>query len=96
MSKVCVDKQRMSIIFDALGNPVRLKILSIIGETERPLHIKAVARSLKMDYAAIYRHVTILKQAGLLQVFEVGRSRILAPLHREVLDQIFRLVEDLF
>jgi len=78
-----------------LGNPIRLEILSIISETERPLHIKAVAKILKMDYAAVYRHVGILKKAGLVQIFEVGRSRVLSPLHAEVINQIFTLVEQL-
>jgi len=82
-------------LFNALGNPVRLKILSIISETKRPLHIKAVAKTLEMDYGAVYRHVDTLKKAGLLQVFEVGRSRVLAPLHAEILSQIFVLAQQI-
>ena len=79
-----------SIVFAALSNPTRLKILSIISETKRPLHIKAVAQTLKMDYAAIYRHITVLKKANLLQIFEVGRSRVLSPLHVEVVKQLIQ------
>lgn len=81
---------RASIVFAALGNPTRLKILSIISETKRPLHIKAVAQTLKMDYAAIYRHIAVLKKANLLQIFEVGRSRVLSPLHVEVVKQFIQ------
>ena len=79
---------RVSIVFAALRNPTRLKILSIINETKKPLHIKAVAITLKMDYAAVYRHVTVLKKANLLQIFEVGRSRVLSPLHVEAVEQL--------
>jgi DNA-binding transcriptional ArsR family regulator len=50
---------RVSVVFAALSNPIRLKILSIISETKRPLHIKAIAQKLKMDYAAIYRHIAV-------------------------------------
>jgi hypothetical protein len=32
-----------------------------------------------MDYAAIYRHVHVLRTARLLEVYEVGRSRVLTP-----------------
>ncbi len=78
----------VSIIFAALSNPTRLKILSIISETKRPLHIKAIAQKLRMDYAAIYRHIAVLKEANLLQIFEVGRSRVLSPLHAEVVKQL--------
>ena len=66
---------QVSAIFSALGSPTRLKIVEIIGETERPLHIKAVAKMLKKDYAAVYRHVQVLEKSGLLEVYEVGRSR---------------------
>jgi len=81
---------RISKVFNALGNPVRLRIVSIVSETERPLHIKAVAKILKMDYAAVYRHVEVLREAGLLQIYEVGRSRVLSILH---IDDVKRLLE---
>jgi DNA-binding transcriptional ArsR family regulator len=92
-AKSHIEQKILSGLFNALGNPVRLKILSIISETKRPLHIKAVAKTLEMDYGAVYRHVEILKKAGLLQVFEVGRSRVLAPLHADVLSQILVLAQ---
>jgi DNA-binding transcriptional ArsR family regulator len=79
-----------STIFAALSNPTRLRILSIITETQRPLHVKAVAKTLKIDYAAIYRHITVLKKANLLQIFEVGRSRVLSPLHVEAVKTLIQ------
>lgn len=93
--KVEADIAHLSTVFDALGNPVRLKILQLVSETKRPLHIKAVARTLRMDYAAIYRHVNVLKKAGLVQIFEVGRSRVLSPLHSEALSQLFTLAQNM-
>jgi DNA-binding transcriptional ArsR family regulator len=86
---------RVSVVFAALSNPIRLKILSIISETKRPLHIKAIAQKLKMDYAAIYRHIAVLKKANLLQVFEVGRSRVLSPLHVKVVKQLIQQADDI-
>ena len=80
----------VSKVFNALSNPVRLRIVSIVSETERPLHIKAVAKILKMDYAAVYRHVEVLREAGLLQIYEVGRSRVLSILH---IDYVKKLLE---
>ncbi len=78
----------LSKVFDALGSPVRLRILELVRETKRPLHIKAVANMLEMDYGAVYRHVEVLKRAGLLQIFEVGRSRVLSVSHSELLSQL--------
>lgn len=83
------EDEDLSLIFKALGNPIRLRILSIIAGTKRPLHIKAISKELKMDYAAVYRHIDTLKKAGLVQIFEVGRSRVISPLYAEELNQIF-------
>jgi len=94
-SKSQVEKKGLFTVFDALGNPIRLRILSIINETKRPLHIKAVAKILQMDYGAVYRHVEILKKTGLVQIFEVGRSRVLSPLHADVMNQIFTLAQQI-
>lgn len=87
------ETDRISKVFNALSNPTRLRILSIVSETKRPLHIKAVARILKMDYAAVYRHVEVLKEAGLLQIYEVGRSRVLSPLHVEEVGKLLESAE---
>lgn len=76
--------QRVSGILSALGNPTRLRIVELISEVKRPLHIKAVAKMLKKDYAAVYRHVKVLQRNGLLEVYEVGRSRVLYPKNIEL------------
>lgn len=79
--------RRVSQVLKALSNVVRLKILLILAETKRPLHIQAVARNLGMDYGAVYRHVKVLKEAYLLEVYEVGRSRVLSPTNMELVKQ---------
>lgn len=55
----------------------------MLMDSKKPLHITAVASNLKMDYGGVHRHVEVLRNAGLLQVFEVGRSRVLSPLNIE-------------
>lgn len=79
------DLKSASTTFAALGNSVRLRILLMLIDSKKPLHITAVASNLKMDYGGIYRHIEVLRDAGLLQVYEVGRSRVLSPLNVEVL-----------
>jgi DNA-binding transcriptional ArsR family regulator len=88
------DINKVSAVFGALSHPTRIKILLITGETKKPLHIKAVAKILKADYAAIYRHIEVLKRANLLEVYEVGRSRVLSPLHMDVVNQIIQLTKE--
>ena len=87
--------EHLSAVFTALGNPVRLRILQLVSETKKPLHIKAVAIALQMDYAAVYRHVDILKKAGLVQIFEVGRSRVLSLLYADLIKKIFALAQQI-
>jgi DNA-binding transcriptional ArsR family regulator len=72
-------------MFGALGNPVRLRILLMLMDSAKPLHITAVASNLKKDYGGVYRHVEILRNAGLIQVYDVGRSRVLSPLNVETI-----------
>ncbi|MGB9684233.1 MAG: ArsR/SmtB family transcription factor [Candidatus Bathyarchaeales archaeon] len=87
------ETSKIAFIFEAFGNPVRFKILTLVSETERPLHIKAVAKILKMDYAAVYRHVKILERSGLLGIYEVGRSRVLYSKNAEIVKQIIELAK---
>ena len=82
------DLKSASTMFGALGNPVRLRILLMLMDSKKPLHITAVASNLKMDYGAVYRHVEVLRDAGLIQVYEVGRSRVLSPLNSEIVREL--------
>jgi DNA-binding transcriptional ArsR family regulator len=82
---VSEDLKSASTMFGALGNPVRLRILLMLMESTKPLHITAVASNLKMDYGGVYRHVEVLREAGLIQVYDVGRSRVLSPLNSELI-----------
>ena len=81
------DLKSASNTFGALGNPVRLRILLMLMDSAKPLHITAVASNLKMDYGGIYRHVEVLREANLIQVYDVGRSRVLSPLNGELVKE---------
>ncbi len=89
--------QQVSAIFSALGSPTRLKIIELVSETQRPLHIKAVAQVLKKDYAAVYRHVGVLQDSGLVGVYEVGRSRVIylqnANLVKQCVDTVKNMLQ---
>ena len=77
-----------SEVFGALGNAIRIQILLMLMESKKPLHITAVASNLKMDYGGVYRHVEVLRDAGLIQVYEVGRSRVLSPMNTETVKDL--------
>lgn len=84
---------QLSSIFGALGSPTRLRIIEIIRKTERPLHIKAVAQMLKRDYAAVYRHIGVLENCGLIGVYEVGRSRVIYLKKAELVKECVGIVQ---
>lgn len=87
------DISQVSKVSSALGNPTRIRIVDLISETKRPLHIKAVAEIMKKDYAAVYRHVKVLQGSGLLEVYEVGRSRVLYPKNVELFKQFVQVAK---
>lgn len=82
---------RVSRIFNALGNETRVRILRLINKTKRPLHIKAIAEALNLDYAALYRHVKVLQRSGLLVIYEVGRSRVVSLKNSESTEQLLNI-----
>ncbi|MEM2319930.1 MAG: winged helix-turn-helix domain-containing protein [Candidatus Bathyarchaeia archaeon] len=85
--------RKVSNIFGAIGNVVRLRILLLVNESERPLHIKAVAKILKRDYAAVYRHVKVLEKSGLIRIYEVGRSRVLQAQNAEAFKKLVEIAK---
>ena len=87
------DISRVSSVLSALGNPTRLRIVELINETKRPLHIKAVAEILKKDYAAVYRHVKVLQRNELSKVYEVGRSRVIYLKNGDLIRECVRIAK---
>ena len=63
-------------LFQSLSSVPRMRILNLLLLTEKPVHIKGISRTLKLDYAATYRHIENLKKANLISIYEVGRSRV--------------------
>ncbi len=86
---------RTAGLMNALGNPTRMRIVLLVGETQRPLHIKAIAEVLGRDYAAVYRHIKILQKSGLLEIYEVGRSRVISLKRGKVVQEFIEFAKKL-
>ncbi len=65
--------QMRAQIAKALANPVRLRILDILKE--RKLSVNEIAQAINFDQSTISKHLSILKQAGLLNVEIKGNKR---------------------
>lgn len=60
--------------FAALADPTRRRILRLVGG--RPRAAGELAEAFPVSRPAVSKHLRVLRQAGLLDVDRVGRSRI--------------------
>jgi DNA-binding transcriptional ArsR family regulator len=64
----------------ALGHPLRLKVLQVLGESERPMTNRELAASLSVDPGHLHFHVRMLHRAGLIELANVaGREKPYRP-----------------
>jgi DNA-binding transcriptional ArsR family regulator len=64
----------------ALGHPLRLKVLQVLGESEKPLTNRELAASLSVDPGHLHFHVRMLQRAGLIELANVaGREKPYRP-----------------
>jgi len=60
----------------ALGHPLRLKVLQVLGETAEPLTNRELAQRLSVDPGHLHFHVRMLNRAGLIELAETtGREK---------------------
>lgn len=60
-------------VFKAIADPTRREILGMIAH--RSLNVNAVTEKFDVSRAAIYKHMKILAECGLLEVKQKGRER---------------------
>lgn len=65
-------------VFDALGDPVRRRILELLGDGEQPAGAVATAvhRQFGISQPAASQHLRVLREAGLVTVRPDGTRRI--------------------
>lgn len=60
-------------VFQAIADPTRREILGMIAH--RSLNINSVTEQFDVSRAAIYKHMKILTECGLLEIKQQGRER---------------------
>ena len=64
----------------ALGHPLRLKVLQVLGESEKPLTNRELAASLSVDPGHLHFHVRMLHRAELIELADAaGREKPYRP-----------------
>jgi DNA-binding transcriptional ArsR family regulator len=61
-------------VFEALGDPTRRRILSLLGEGDRS--VREIADALPVSRPAVSKHLRLLKAAGLVTEEARGTRRI--------------------
>jgi DNA-binding transcriptional ArsR family regulator len=60
-------------VFQAIADPTRREILNMVSQ--QSLNVNAVSGNFDVSRAAIYKHVKILTECGLLVIKQQGRER---------------------
>ena len=60
-------------VFQAIADPTRREIINMISK--KPLNVNAVAENFDVTRTAIYKHLKILVQCGLVNIRQQGRER---------------------
>jgi DNA-binding transcriptional ArsR family regulator len=76
--------------FQAIADPTRRKILHMIAE--KPLNINTVAAHFSVSRTAVYKHLKILMECGLIEIRQCGRLRY-CEAHPEKLIEVANWLE---
>jgi DNA-binding transcriptional ArsR family regulator len=69
----------------ALGHPLRLKVLQVLGESAAPLTNRELASRLSVDPGHLHFHVRMLYRAGLIELANVdGREKPYRPVAKHL------------
>lgn len=60
-------------VFQAIADPTRREILNMVAH--QPLNVNTVAGNFEVSRTAIYKHMKILTECGLIVVTQQGRER---------------------
>jgi DNA-binding transcriptional ArsR family regulator len=69
----------------ALGHPLRLKVLQVLGESDKALTNRELAQRLSVDPGHLHFHVRMLHRAGLIELAETdGREKPYRPVAKHL------------
>jgi DNA-binding transcriptional ArsR family regulator len=88
-----LDAVRADDAFEALGDPNRRAILTLLGDGGRS--VGELAKALPISRPAVSRHLRLLRQAGLVAEEPRGTQRIYR-LRSDGLDAVRRYLEELW
>ncbi len=77
-------------VFQAIADPTRREILNMIAH--KPLNVNSVAEHFDVSRTAVYKHIKILIECGLVDMKQQGRERY-CEAHLEQLGEVSEWIE---
>jgi ArsR family transcriptional regulator len=67
-------RQRSAALFSSLGNPIRIRIVELLGDDE--LSVNQISNALELPQSNTSQHLSALHRSGVLDVSPRGTSRM--------------------
>lgn len=68
-----MDKENIIRLFTAIGDPVRLEILFLLGEHDH-LNVGEITRKFRLSQPAISHHLRVLREADVVRSEKMGQE----------------------
>ena len=83
--------EEKSRFYKALGEPTRLKIIEYLIKKGQCICICKLSKLLKRDQSVIFRHICILKEAGILNTHKEAKYLMCCIKNK---DRLIKILED--
>jgi len=88
-----IDDKTLSLVFSALSDPGRLRILKILMK-HRDVCVSDVANVLNVSVPAASRHLSILESSGLVEKVRMGQSTCFRVLeNNQTIKSVIKVLE---
>lgn len=71
-------------VFQAIADPTRIEILGLMAN--QPLNLNAIAENFQMSRPAVFKHIKILTECGLLTISQQGRGRYCKTNYKKLIE----------
>ena len=71
-------------LFRALSDPTRIAIMALLASERRPFRVSEVAECCPVDLSVVSRHLSVLKDAGILSAEKRGKEVFYCMRHQDL------------
>jgi len=86
------DREKITKLFMAIGEPIRIQIIFLL---EEPLNVTQITNRFKISRPAISHHLKVLKEAKVVQNKKVGQEVYYSINKKYIIDELRNLADKL-